>query len=95
MPQANVVTTVEVNEFLQPKGSCIFSNDLSRTTKTGQNIVFKKFNNNRVGGLPAWYNLDPFGKIISGSENPPMLARRWRVYLSNEIKSPLLERSLD
>ena len=74
MPQANVVMIVEINEFLQPKGNCIVSNDLSRTTKTRQNIIFKEFDNNKVIGLPAWYCLDPFGKIIGGSENPPVLA---------------------
>ena len=73
MPQANVVMTAEINEFLRPKGNCIVNYDLSRTTKMRQNIIFKKFDNNRVSGLPAWYSLDPFGKIIGGSENPLVL----------------------
>jgi hypothetical protein len=74
MPQANVVTAAEVNRFLRLKGGYIVSNDLSRTTKMGQNVIFKKFNNNSVSGLPAWYSLDPFGEIIDGHKNPPMLA---------------------
>jgi hypothetical protein len=74
MPQTNVVPAAEIYEFLRPKGGCIVSYNLSRTTKMRQNIIFKKFDNNRVSGLPAWYCLDPFGKIIGGSKNPPVLA---------------------
>jgi hypothetical protein len=95
VPQNNVVMTAKINKLLRPKCSCIVSNDLPRTTKMGQNVIFKKFNNHSVSGLPTWYSLDPFGEEVSGSENPLMLARRWRVYLSNEIESPLLERSLN
>jgi hypothetical protein len=74
MTQTNVVPVAEIYEFLRPKGNCIVSYDLSRTTKMRQNIIFKKFDNNRFSGLPAWYCLDPLGEIISGRENPPVLA---------------------
>jgi hypothetical protein len=74
MPQTNVILVAEIYEFLRPKGNYIVSYNISRTSKARQNIIFKEFDNNRVNGLPAWYCLDPFGKIIGGSENPPMLA---------------------
>jgi hypothetical protein len=60
-----------------------------------QDIIFKEFGNNRITGLPSWYFFDPFGKIICGNENPPMLAWRRGVYFSNEVQSPLLERGFD
>jgi hypothetical protein len=73
MPQTNVILVAEIYEFLRPKGSCIISYNLSRASKTRQNIIFKEFDNNRVSGLPAWYCFNPFGEIIGGSENPPVL----------------------
>jgi hypothetical protein len=69
-----VILVAEIYEFLRPKGSYIVSYNLSKTSKERQNIIFKEFDNNRVSGFPAWYCFDPFGKIISGSENPPVLA---------------------
>ena len=74
MPQTNVILVAEIYEFLRSKGNYIVSYNPSRTSKVRKNIIFKEFDNNRVSGLPAWYYLDPFGKVISGSENPPMLA---------------------
>ena len=74
MPQTNVILVAEIYELIQPKSSCIISYNLSRTSKARQDIIFKEFDNNRVSGLPAWYYFDRFGKIIGGSENPPMLA---------------------
>jgi hypothetical protein len=74
MPQTNVILVAEIYEFLRPKGSCIVIYNISRTTKTRQNIIFKEFDNKRVSGLPAWYCLDPFGKIIVGNKNPLVLA---------------------
>jgi hypothetical protein len=50
------------------------SYNISRTSKVRQDIIFKEFDNNRVSGLTAWYCFDPFGKIICGSKNPPVLA---------------------
>jgi hypothetical protein len=72
--QTNVILVAEIYEFLQLKSSCIISYNLSRTSKERQDIILKEFDNNRVSGLPSWYLFDPFGKIIGGSENPPMLA---------------------
>jgi hypothetical protein len=74
MSQTNVILVAEIYELLRLKISCIISYNLSRTSKVRQDIIFKEFDNNRVSGLPAWYCFDPFGKIIGGSENPPMLA---------------------
>jgi hypothetical protein len=74
MPQTNVILVAEIYELLRLKSSCIVSYNISRTSKARQNIIFKEFDNNRVSGLPAWYCFNPFGKIIGGSENLPVLA---------------------
>jgi hypothetical protein len=74
MPQTNVILVIEIYELPRPKSSCIVSYNLSRTSKERQDIILKEFDNNRVSGLHAWYYFDPFGKIIGGSENPPVLA---------------------
>ena len=73
MPQTNVILVAEIYEVLQSESNCIISYNLSRTSKVRQNIVFKEFDNNGVNGLPAWHCFDPFGKIIGGNENPPVL----------------------
>jgi hypothetical protein len=74
MYQTNVILVAKIYEFLLPKSSCIIGYNLSRISKARQDIIFKEFDNNKVSGLPAWYCFDPFGKIICGSENPPVLA---------------------
>jgi len=74
MPQTNVILVAEIYEFLRLKSNCIINNNLSGASKAREDIIFKEFDNNRVSGLPAWYFFDPFGKIIGGSENPPVLA---------------------
>jgi hypothetical protein len=85
MSQANMILVAEIYEFLRSKSSCIVSYNFSRTSKVRQDIILKKFNNDKISGLPAWYYFDPFCKIIRGSKNPPMLAQRRRMYFLDEF----------
>jgi hypothetical protein len=59
--------------------------NLSRASESGEDIGFQKFHNQFVSSIPSGHSLDPFGKVVSESEDPLMLPTRGWINLSYEI----------
>jgi hypothetical protein len=59
--------------------------NISREAKPGKDIGFQKVHNHLVSSIPSGHNLDPFGKVVSGSEDPLVLPTRGWIYLTYEI----------
>jgi hypothetical protein len=74
MFQSDVILVAKVYEILRSESSCIVGYDFSWTPKVRQDIIFQKFNNDRINSLPASYNFNPFYEIFRGSKNPFVLA---------------------
>jgi hypothetical protein len=74
--QSNVILDTKLYDIFGSEGCYIVSYDFSWTSKTRQNMIFHKFNDDRVSSLPTWYNFDPLCEIVDGSEDPPVLTRR-------------------
>ena len=69
----------------------IFCYKFSRVAEPGKGIGFQKVQKHFVSSIPSGHSLDPFGKVVNGSEDPLMLPTRGWVYLTFEIQSPLLK----
>ena len=65
----------------------IVSNDFNWTTKSRQNIVFQKLNDNSICGLPGENYFNPLGEIICGCNYPLVLSWRLWMNFSYEIKA--------
>ena len=85
MCQVNVMTTTKFNHGFGLEFLGIICYNLSRATKPGKDIGFQKIHNHLLSSLPGGHNLDPFGKVVSGSENPLFLPTGGWIYLTYEI----------
>jgi len=91
MAQSDMVFVIEIYLFLGLEGNNIIGYDLFRTAKSRQYVGFYESYNHCIIGLSRRNGFYPFGEIVCGSEDPFMLARRGRVYFSNEVQTPLLK----
>jgi hypothetical protein len=58
---------------------------LSREAESGKDIGFQKNHNHLVSSISGGHNLDSFGEIVSGNENPIVLPTGGWIYLTYEI----------
>jgi hypothetical protein len=58
---------------------------LSRAVEPNKDIGFQKIHNHLISIILAGNSLDPFGKLVSGSEDPLVLATGGWIYLTYEI----------
>jgi len=73
------------------KGFSIVSYYFLRTTKPRQDVLFQEFHDNEVSGIFGGDGLYPFSEVINSCKDPSMLATGREMYLSYEVKAPLLE----
>jgi hypothetical protein len=85
MYQGDVMAATEVNHGFGIECLGIVCYKFSRATKPGKYISFQKVHNHFVSSIPSGHSLDPFGKVVSGSEDPLMLPTRGCIYLTYEI----------
>jgi hypothetical protein len=85
MCQGNVMAAIEVNHGFGIECLGIVFYKLSRAAESGKYIGFQKIHNHLVSSIPSGHRLDPFGKVVSGSENPCVLPNGGWIYLTFEI----------
>jgi hypothetical protein len=59
--------------------------NISREVKPGKDIGLQEIHDHLVSSILGGNNLDPFGKVVSGSENPLVLPTGGWIYLTYEI----------
>lgn len=79
------------NHLLRFKGCNIISDEFSRTSKSGEDISLKDFNNVNISGNSGRGGLYPFGKVVNVCKNPLMLGKGRGMNFTNEFQSPLFE----
>jgi hypothetical protein len=85
MCQRNVINATEVNHGFGLEFLCIVCYNLSRVVEPSKDIGFQKVHNHLVSSIPGGCNLDPFGKLFSGIENPFMFPTGGWIYLTYKI----------
>jgi len=76
--------------------SCnIVSDKFPRIAKSGKDIGFKEFYNDRISSSYGRDGFYPFGEVFCGSQDPFALGKGWRINFTNEIQSQLLERTFN
>ena len=65
----------EFNRLLGSKCCCIISDDLSRTTKSREDMSLYEFYDDTIIGLTRRDGFYPLGEVVYCSENPFMLGR--------------------
>jgi hypothetical protein len=85
MCQGDVMAPTEVNHGFGLQFLGIFCYKLSRAAESRKYIGFQKVHNHFVSSIPGGHDLDPFGKVVSGSEDPLMLPNGGWVYITYEI----------
>lgn len=85
----------KLNHLFRFKGYNIISHQFSRTSKSGEDISLKEFNNDSISGITRRGGLYPLGKVISGYKNQLMLGKGRGMNFTNEIQPPLLERDFN
>ena len=73
MPQMYVIFETKLNHLLCFECSNIVSDQLPRNSKPLQDVLLQRLNNFYLSGMSSWDGINPFGEIISGSENPIVL----------------------
>jgi hypothetical protein len=63
----------------------IFCYNISREAEHGKDIGFKKIHNHLVNSIPSGNNLNQFGKVVNGSEDPLVILTRRCIYFTYEI----------
>jgi hypothetical protein len=58
---------------------------ISREVKPGKDIGLQEIHDHLVNSISGGTNPDPFGKVVSGTENPLVLPNGGWIYLIYEI----------
>jgi hypothetical protein len=85
MCQGDVMAATKVDHGFGIECLGILCYNISREAEHGKDIGFKKFHNHLVSSIPSGNNLDPFGKVANGSEDPLVLPTRGWIYFTYEI----------
>ena len=85
MAQGYMVFVTEINHIFEFESSSIVCYDFSGTTKSGQDMGFKKLDNDRVISIPGRYNFYPFGEEVGVYEDTLMLSWGGWVNFPNEV----------
>jgi hypothetical protein len=59
--------------------------NLSMEVEPGKYIGFQKNHNHLVSRIPGGQNIDRFGKLVNGSEDPLVLYIGGWIYITHEI----------
>jgi hypothetical protein len=70
------MASTEVNHGFGIKFLGIVCYNISREIESCKDIGFQKVHNHLVSRIPSGHNLDPFGKVVSGSEDPLVFPTR-------------------
>ena len=79
------MTSTEVNHDFGLEILGIVCYDLVGATKSGKNISFQEIHDYLVSGIPSGHNLNPFGEVVGGSEDPLVFSTRGWIYFSYEV----------
>jgi hypothetical protein len=85
MCQGNVLTATKFNHGFGLECLGIVCYKLTGATKSGKNISFQEIHDYLVNGISGGHNLNPFGEVVDGSENPLVLSIGGWIYLSYEV----------
>ena len=80
----------KIYHLLRFKCRGIVSHDVLRVAKPRQDIVFYEIHYHFLCSPPRGYSLDPFCEVICGSQDPLVLSRGVRHYLTNEVQPPFV-----
>ena len=80
-----MVLVAKVHHCFGLKCNSIIGDDIFRTTKSGEDVGFKEFDDDQVSSIPLRDGFYPFGEIVSGSDDPLVLGIGGKVDFSNEI----------
>jgi hypothetical protein len=75
---------VELGQWLRPESDCVISDNFTRAAES-RDEVLQESNDYLVGSAPGRDSLNPLGKEIGSSQDPPVLPTGSRVNFSNEI----------
>jgi hypothetical protein len=85
MCQGNFVTTTKVNHGFGLEFLGIVCYKLTGETKSGKNISFQEIHDYLVSGIPGGHNLNAFGEVFGGSEDPLVFSTRGWIHFSYEV----------
>jgi hypothetical protein len=85
MCQGDVMATRKVDHDFGLEFMGIVYYKLSRVAKSGKDIGFQKVHNHLVSSILNGNNLDPFGKLFSGSDDPHIISTGGWIYFTYEI----------
>jgi hypothetical protein len=85
MCQGNVMASTEVNHGFGIEFFGIVCYKISRLAESGKDIGFQIIHNHPVSSIPSGHILDPFGKVVSGSDNPLVFPTGGWIYITYEI----------
>jgi hypothetical protein len=85
MCQGNIVAATEVNHGFGPESLGIVCYKITGDTKSSKNISFQEIYDYLVNGIPGGHSLNPFGEVVSGSEDPLVLSTGGWIYFAYEV----------